>query len=106
MYHNLSPDVYIESSNPNIVQVKKVDITWNDFFKTLPMSLSRDCLTTGTGQTFCTEGTQTLKFYLNGQLDADALDKKISAGDQLLVSYGDEGDLEIERQVQQIPVVK
>lgn len=106
MYHNLSPDVYIESPNPNIVQVKKADITWNDFFKTLPMSLSRDCLTTGTGQTFCTEGTQTLKFYLNGQLDADALDKKISAGDQLLVSYGDEGDLEIERQLQQIPVVK
>ena len=39
MYHTLSADVFIEVSSPNIVNVKKSDITWGDFFKTLPMNL-------------------------------------------------------------------
>lgn len=98
-YHNLSTDVYIESSNPNRVHVKKSGVTWKDFFATLPMKLSQDCLTTGTGQTFCTQGLNTLKFYINGQFDAGALDRVINPGDRLLVSYGDESESEIEKQI-------
>lgn len=33
MYHNLSKEVYIEASNPNIVLVRKTGVTWNDFFQ-------------------------------------------------------------------------
>jgi len=105
MYHNLSADVYIEPSNPNIVNVKKANITWDDFFKTLPMKLTHDCLTTGTGQTFCTKGNQTLKFYIKGRLDANALDQIINAGDQLLVSFGNENEAQIQSQLQQIPSI-
>lgn len=88
MYHNRSGDVFIEASNPNIILVKKAGVTWDDFFKTLPMKLTKDCLTTGTGQNFCTNSNQTLKFYINGKQDPDALNRTIKAGDQLLVSYG------------------
>lgn len=106
MYHNLSPDVYIDSSTPSIVQVKKVGVTWDQFFETLPMKLTKECLTTGTGQEFCTKDSQILKFYLNGSLETHALDKEINSGDRLLVSYGDESDSEIEEQFQRVPVVK
>lgn len=41
MYHNRSNDVFIEASNPNLVRIKKNGITWDDFFKTLPMKLTR-----------------------------------------------------------------
>lgn len=105
-YHNLSKDVYIDSSSPNIIRVKKANITWDDFFKTLPMKISKDCLITGTNQTFCTNTTQKLKFYINGEFDANALDRKINNKDQLLVSYGDEEDREIENQFQEIPIIK
>lgn len=103
MYHNLSQDVYIESSNPNMVHVKKAGITWDDFFKTLPMKLTKDCLTTGTGQIFCTQANQSLKFYLNGKKDPGVLDRIIDSGDQLLVSFGSESDEQIEKQFEQIP---
>lgn len=103
MYHNLSPDAYIEASNPNITKVKRAGITWNDFFKTLPFKLTKECLTTGTKETFCTNNNATLQFYLNGKQDQNALDKQISAGDQLLVSYGNESKEQIEKQLQQIP---
>lgn len=106
MYHNLSEDAYIGSSSPNIVNVKKAGITWDDFFKTLPMKLSRDCLTTGTGQTFCTGTGGTLKFYLNKTLNQNALERTINNGDQLLVTFGSETQVQIQKQLQQVPMVK
>lgn len=106
MYHNRSDDVFIEASNPNLIRIKKNGITWDDFFKTLPMNLTRDCLTTGDGQTFCTKANQTLKFYLNNQLDPSVLDRTINAGDQLLVSYGSENDKQIKKQLEQVPIIK
>src|SRR3989344_1099656 len=106
MYHNQSDKVFIESSNPNIVHIKGSDVTWDDFFKTLPFSVSRECLTTGTGQTFCTNETQTLSFYINGEQDSDALSRRITSGDRLLVSFGSESETEIREQIQRIPAAR
>lgn len=103
MYHNLSSDVYIQANNPNIVYVKKNDITWNDFFKTLPLKLTKDCLVTGTKQTFCTDSNGRLRFYINGKEDINALDKYIKNKDQLLVTYGNEDDVQIDQQLKRIP---
>lgn len=103
MYHNLSEDIYIQADNPNIVRIKKANTTWDDFFKTLPFKLTKGCLTTGTGQLFCSDNNQKLKFYLNGNLDPDALNRVINPGDQLLVTYGSESDAEIEKQLRQVP---
>ncbi len=86
-YHNLSKDVYITSQNPNTVVVKKTDIKWSDFFKTLPMSLNKDCLITGTKQTFCTSGTGKLYFYINNVETPNALNNPIRSNDFLLVEY-------------------
>ena len=102
-YHNLSEDVYIQQDNPNVVHVKKSEVTWGDFFATLPMRVSRECLITGTGQTFCSTGPQQLKFYLNGRLHPRALEVSIQNGDRLLVSFGDEAESEINTQLQQVP---
>ena len=105
-YHNLSADIYLQSDNPNIIHVKKAGTTWDDFFKTLPMKLSNDCLTTGTGQTFCSNTNQQLKFYINEILAPNALDMVINDGDRLLVSFGDENEEEINNQLQQVPSAK
>lgn len=102
-YHNKSQDVYINPDNPNIIVVKKEDITWGDFFKTLPMSLTKDCLTTGTGQRFCTGEAGFLGFYINGEKVDNVLDREISDGDNLLVSFGTQNEKEIEDQLSQIP---
>lgn len=86
-YHNLSPDVFIEPSYSNTVRVKKAGITWNDFFQTLPMKLSKECLVTGTNQTFCAGSGGTLKFYLDDIEDPNALDKPIENGSKLTVRF-------------------
>lgn len=86
-YHNLSPDVYIEAPDPTIVYVKKSGITWDDFFKTLPMKLTKDCLTTGDGETYCTGIDGSLKFYLNNVEDNNLLQSKIKDQDRALIKY-------------------
>ena len=97
MYHNLSQNVYIQAGDPNIVHIKKSETTWDDFFKTLPFKLTKECLTTGAGETFCSGQDGTLKFYLNGVKDPSLLDKTINAGDQALISFGNEDESRIKR---------
>jgi len=88
-YHNRSEDVFLTADDPSIVHVKKSGVTWQNFFDTLPspMKVTKECLYTGTGQTFCNTASQSLKFFLNGQLDQNALDKEIKEGDQFKVEF-------------------
>ena len=102
MYHNLSKDVYIQADNPNIVHVKKSGITWDYFFKTLPFSVTKDCLITGTKETFCTNQTKTLKFYLNGIKTENLLDTEIKPNDKALITYGGEKDSETAEQLEKL----
>ncbi|HEX9817651.1 MAG TPA: hypothetical protein VGA89_02050 [Patescibacteria group bacterium] len=103
MYHQRSEDVFLTAANPNLIQVKKEGVTWQEFFDTLPLKLTKDCLTTGTGQTFCSNDNQSLKFYLNGEFEPHLLEKVIAPGDQLLISFGDESQAEIAEQLQLVP---
>jgi len=99
MYHNLSKDVYIEASDPSIVHVKKDGVTWMDFFLTLPFKLDKNCITTGTKETFCTTPNATLKFYLNGKKNDKLLFTPIKNGDVALISYGAENEEQIKSQL-------
>lgn len=100
-YHNRSKDVYITADNTNLIIVKKEGITWNNFFKTLPspMQVSERCLITGTGQEFCTNQTQTLRFYLNGKRNNNLLSEEIKNGNKALISYGNKDETEIQAQL-------
>ena len=86
-YHNRSTDVFITADDPSLVHVTKTGATWDDFFKTLPMKLTKECLTTGDGETFCDKKDGSLKFYLNDIADKDLLDKEIKQGDRILIKF-------------------
>jgi hypothetical protein len=86
-YHNRSEDVYITSADPSVIYVKKKGVKWSDFFATLPMKLTKECLTTGDGETYCDIKDGSLKFYINGVEDKDALDKEIKEEDKLEVIF-------------------
>lgn len=86
-YHKQSEEVFINLPDPSIINIAKQGITWGDFFKTLPMKLDEECLTTGTGQLFCTNSDKTLKFYLNSDNTPNALEKIIEPDSKLIVKY-------------------
>ena len=86
-YHNQSPDVFITAADPSRVRVKKKGVTWSDFFATLPMKLTKECLITGDGETLCDGKQGTLRFYLNDVEDKNLLDKEIKNGDSALIIF-------------------
>lgn len=86
-YHQKSPDVFLAPDDKTIVYVKKSGITWDDFFKTLPMKLTKVCLTTGDGEIFCSGQNGTLRFYLNSKEDPDLLDREIKDGDKAEIEF-------------------
>lgn len=86
-YHNQSAEVFLTADNPTIINVKKTGITYDDFFKTLPMKLTSDCLTTGDGETLCNGKNGTLKFFLNDIDTPDLLNKEIKENDQILIKF-------------------
>lgn len=86
-YHNQSKDVFIIAQNPNAVHVIKNGITWSDFFATLPMKLTKECLITGDGETLCDGQQGTLQLYLNGIEDEDLLDREIKNIDTVLILF-------------------
>ena len=88
MYHNQSTDVFIENPDPSVIHVKKAGVTWAGFFETLPFSLTKECLITGTKQEFCNSESKKLEFTLNGQNTPYALELEIQEDDQLVVTYG------------------
>ena len=106
MYHNLSKNVYLEASDPSIVHVKKDGVTWMEFFATLPFKLSKDCLTTGTNETFCITKNATLKFYLNGVKNNNLLMEKIKDSDLALISYGTESETQIKSQLNSLEALR
>ncbi len=52
------------------------------------MSLTKDCLVTGTKEEFCSNETKKLKFFINDLESPDALDQIIKQDDKLKVEYG------------------
>lgn len=88
-YHNKSADVYISPEGSRIVQitVTKPNITWGDLFKTLPMSVDTNCIVTGTNQTFCTNASRKLRFYINDVETPDALTTTIGPNSRLKIVY-------------------
>jgi hypothetical protein len=102
-YHNQSAWVYLESVNPAVVNIRSAGVTWGNFFASLPMELTTNCLITGTGQTFCSNENSSLKFYLNGESINNVLDTKIRNGDKLLVSYGPIEDSNLQNQLTSVP---
>lgn len=105
-YHRLSPDVYLDASDPSVLNITVSDITWADFFATLPMRLTPECLTTGTGQSFCTGKQGKLSFYLNGSESPQVLDAAIRPGDRLLVTYGNPTPEELSDQLSRVPTLE
>lgn len=88
-YHNKSADVYItpEGSRQVQITVAQPNITWGILFATLPMSVTKDCIVTGTQQTFCSNASKQLRFYINGVESPDALITVIEPSSQLKIVY-------------------
>ena len=70
-------------------------------FRSLGMDFSNNCLVVEK-QSYCNAGNIKLKFYVNGQLNNEFDNHVIHNLDKILVSYGNENEAEIQKQLNSV----
>ena len=71
------------------------------FFNSLGMDFNQNCFVYES-VSYCTGKDKTLKFYVNGKPSAEFNNKLIKDFDKYLISYGNENDAEIQKQLASI----
>lgn len=102
-FFHKSPDAYLSSREVNIINLVNPEVTWGLFFKTLPISISNLCLNAQDEGEHCTGEKGRLRFLLNGTEEKNFLNKKILYGDRALITFGNETQEEIDKQMSQVP---
>ncbi|MCL5797379.1 MAG: copper amine oxidase N-terminal domain-containing protein [Patescibacteria group bacterium] len=83
------------------MHAKDVPMWW--FFESLGMKLTKDSLTTASGEVLKNENGKTLKFYLNGKKVDELGNYVFQPLDKLLISFGPENDPGIQSQIDSVP---
>ena len=83
----------------DVIHVHATGITLKQFFNTLNIKLSRNCIILEDRKEFCNEKLKTLKYYVNDKINDESPDYEIIDLDKILVSYGNESEEEIKNQL-------
>ena len=77
-------------------------VTLGRFFKSLGMSLTSSCFVTDTGQQYCSNGTESLKMFVNGQPNAQFDAYPPQDLDRILITYGSESGPDLQKQIDSV----
>ncbi len=97
-------EVHIEDMNGIKIHKHTSGITLEYFFKTLGFEFNKECFVLDGGESYCNENNKTIKFYVNGKRNHKYGDYKIKDGDKYLISYGNETEEEIQKQLESVKV--
>lgn len=90
---------------PGIIQVKLSPTTWGDLFTATQFQVTDECLILNNRGQYCNQDDNQLKTFINGNKVTNIGSRQMNSGDQLLITYGDETGVEIQRQINQVPQV-
>jgi len=99
---SLSNFAHFHDVDGNIIHKHASGITLGFFLETLGIKLDDTCLVLDDGTSYCNERNKVLKLYVNGKYNDKFAQYDIQDEDQILLSYGDESEQEIEEQVDSV----
>ena len=98
----LDPYVHIHNKKGDIIHKHKQGITLGYFFETLGMEFNDDCFGLDDGSKYCSDDSNSLKFFVNGARSAKAGSYEFSDLDQILISYGPLTDSSLQAQLDSV----
>ena len=93
--------IHFEDGIGGVMHIHATGLTLGHLFKSLNGDFNNNCLTLES-QTNCNDGNKKLKFYVNGKQNNEFSSYIMQDLDKLLVSYGAENDLEIQKQLKSV----
>ena len=93
--------IHFEEGIGDVVHTHATGLTIGHLFNSLNTDLSNNCVKFE-GENYCSGGSNKLKFYANGKENNEFGNYIIHDLDKILVSYGNENDLEVQKQLSSI----
>jgi hypothetical protein len=86
--NELNPNTHLHDGNGEVVHKHRDGVTLGYFLDSLKISLSKDCLILDTGEKYCNDDANELKFLINGQRSELFAEYELTDLDRLLISFG------------------
>jgi hypothetical protein len=98
-----SPYAHIHDYSFAEIHTHASNVSLGFFFDTIGINFNATCLVFGTDESYCSNSTHTLKFYVEGQ-PSYAYGRKLTMDwEHYLITYGKEIPEEIEEQIKTVP---
>ena len=98
-YQVKSQYIHFEDGDGSTIHKHATGVNIGFLFETLGMKFTSECIIMDNGEKYCNDGTNTLKFYVNGVAN-NMYDKYVlKDSDKILLSYGSEGQEQIDEQL-------
>jgi hypothetical protein len=93
--------IHFEDGIGDVIHTHATGLALGHLFKSLGGDFNSECIVLD-GQSSCNDGAKTLKFYVNGQKSSEFDNRVIMDLDKYLISYGNEDNAEIQKQLSSI----
>ena len=101
-YQVTTPWIHFENSDGDTVHRHSTGVELEFMFNSMKIAVDENCFIFPDGRQFCNNDDYTLKFYINDKRVADIASYVIQDNDRILISYGNEDQLAIEKQLAEI----
>ena len=98
-YREQNENVHMHEGSEPVVHVHAPGIVWSDFFSSLKMNLTDECLTLDTGESYCTGDGNELRFYVNGVATDSIVEAKIADLQRVMVYFGTPDDKTVQAEL-------
>ncbi len=101
-YQVTTPWIHFENSDGDTVHRHPTGVELEFMFNSMKIAVDENCFIFPDGRQFCNNDDYTLKFYINDKRVADIASYVIQDNDRILISYGNEDQLAIEKQLAEL----
>jgi hypothetical protein len=100
--HAHHASLHFHDGNDEVIHRHADGVTLADFFQSIGMTITNECLTLDTGSTYCTNERETLLLMVNGEPMRDIERYIIGEEDQILLYYGDPNNPNLPTYINQV----
>jgi len=94
--------IHFENQDGDTIHRHSTGVELEFLFNSMNIAIDENCFIFPDGRQFCNNEDYSLKFFINGQRIADVREYIVEEDDRILISYGNEDQLAIEKQLDEL----
>ena len=101
-YQVKTPWIHFENQDGDTIHRHSTGVELEFLFNSMSIATDENCFVFPDGRQFCTNEDYSLKFYINQQLVEDIRKYIVQEDDRILITYGNEDQLAIDKQLAEL----